>query len=128
VTVTEHLRHTQLGEEHTPSFDPSFPDLVHAASTLADSWLASEIASALTCNELESLAVLIAGHGEVDGAVRWLCEHLEHDDHGDLHSSPHDLKHRLEHLGFRDCDHLVDGFLGLAVPLTDQDTAGSAEP
>jgi len=47
--------------------------------------LAAEVASALTCSEVDALANLLTAQGADAAAADWLAAHAENDDEGDAH-------------------------------------------
>ncbi|AIK68936.1 hypothetical protein AVV40_gp23 [Mycobacterium phage Swirley] len=51
----------------------------------ADGWLAADVATYLSCVEVETLAGLLEALGEGRAASTWIEEHAEGDDCGDQH-------------------------------------------
>lgn len=50
-----------------------------------DDHLAVDIGTKLTCNEVETLAAMLAGLGASEEAETWISAHAEGDDCGDTH-------------------------------------------
>ncbi|QDK03153.1 membrane protein [Mycobacterium phage SydNat] len=51
----------------------------------ADGWLAADVATYLSCVEVETLAGLLEALGEARAAKVWIEEHAKSDDCGDQH-------------------------------------------
>lgn len=69
------------------------------AEVWSDGYLADDVATSLTCVEVDALASLLSSEGRADGAARWLIAHAEGDDSGDLHSEVVDETKAVEYLG-----------------------------
>lgn len=65
------------------------PTIEEAAAVFLEQFrssdLAAELASALTCSDVNALANLLSTQGADAAAADWLAPHAENDDEGDAH-------------------------------------------